>query len=251
MKQPTQPTPNEHPASAADPTTGTERKVVLLTGATRGIGKSIAEDLSGDHDLILAASSEESAEKLRSTYPAAQVFVANLADVESLESALSGLALDRLDALVPCAGVTGHDPVRETTPEQWQRLFRINLFSIAELVRCLLPALHRAQGIVIAINSGAGHFSGKGFGPYAASKFALRALTDSLREEERGRIRVSSIHPGKVDSDMQREIQALRGNEYNAAQFIRPETIARAVRFALETSEESMTEEITIRPVQQ
>ncbi|WCZ37076.1 3-oxoacyl-[acyl-carrier-protein] reductase FabG [Corynebacterium heidelbergense] len=224
--------------------------MVLITGATRGIGRSIAENLSGDYDLILAASSEKSAEKLRHTHPKAVVFVADLAEVNSLESILGQLSLERLDAVVPCAGVTGHRPVHDTTPEQWQRLFSINLFSVAELVRCLLPALRRAQGSVIAINSGAGHFSGEGFGPYAASKFALRALTDSLREEERGRVRVSSIHPGKVDSDMQREIQSLRGNEYNAERFIRPETIAKAVRFALETSQESMTEEITIRPVQ-
>ena len=133
----------------------------------------------------------------------------------------------------------------------YKRQFDINLFAVAELTRQLLGALQAAHGTVVTINSGAGYRSSVGFGPYATTKFALRAYTDALREEQRGKIRVSSIHPGKVDSDMQRQIQTHRGvaeADYDETQFLRPESVAKAVRLAIDATDDAMVESLTIRP---
>lgn len=228
-----------------------DRKIALITGGTRGIGLAIARELQDDYHLIIGGSSE-SAHDVAAQFPSAQGFVANLADTDGIAAAVVELGLESLDVLVHSAGVVAHDPVTETTPKQWKHAFDINLFAVAELTRQLLGALQAAHGTVVTINSGAGYRSSVGFGPYATTKFALRAYTDALREEQRGKIRVSSIHPGKVDSDMQREIQTHRGvaeADYDETQFLRPESVAKAVRLAIDATDDAMVEALTIRPV--
>ncbi|MGJ4092499.1 SDR family oxidoreductase [Corynebacterium macclintockiae] len=228
-----------------------DRKIALITGGTRGIGLAIARELQDDYHLIIGGSSE-SAHDVAAQFPSAQGFVADLANTDGIAAAVVELGLESLDVLVHSAGVVAHDPVTETTPEQWKHAFGINLFAVAELTRHLLGALQAAHGTVVTINSGAGYRSSVGFGPYATTKFALRAYTDALREEQRGKIRVSSIHPGKVDSDMQREIQTHRGvaeADYDETQFLRPESVAKAVRLAIDATDDAMVEALTIRPV--
>lgn len=227
-----------------------DRKTALITGGTRGIGLAIARELQDDYHLIIGGSSEK-AHDVAAQFPSAQGFVANLADTEGIGAAVAELGLERLDVLVHSAGVVAHDPVTETTPEQWKHAFDINLFAVAELTRQLLGALQAAHGTVVTINSGAGFRSSVGFGPYATTKFALRAYTDALREEQRDKIRVSSIHPGKVDSDMQRQIQTHRGvaeADYDETQYLRPESVAKAVRLAIDATDDAMVESLTIRP---
>ena len=202
-------------------------------------------------DSLIIGGSSEKAHNIAAQFPSAQGFVADLADTEGIGAAVAELGLERLDVLVHSAGVVAHDPVTETTPQQWKHAFDINLFAVAELTRQLLGALQAAHGTVVTINSGAGYRSSVGFGPYATTKFALRAYTDALREEQRGKIRVSSIHPGKVDSDMQRQIQTHRGvaeADYDETQFLRPESVAKAVRLAIDATDDAMVESLTIRP---
>ena len=153
-----------------------DRKIALITGGTRGIGLAIARELQDDYHLIIGGSSEK-AHDVASQFPSAQGFVANLADTEGIGTAVAELGLDSLDVLVHSAGVVAHDPVTETTPKQWKHAFDINLFAVAELTRQLLGALQAAHGTVVTINSGAGYRSSVGFGPYATTKFALRALS--------------------------------------------------------------------------
>lgn len=225
--------------------------LALVTGASRGIGRAIAEDLARDHRLILCCSSEKSAAGLREAFPHARVIAADLSDPAGLSSIFSQDAIpERLDLLVHSAGVTGHEPIGEAPLEMWRKVLDVNVIAVAELTRLLLPALRAAKGMVVAINSGAGHNSGPGYGPYAASKFALKAITDALREEERGVVRVSSIHPGKVDSDMQRELQAHAGNEdYDPMVYVQPEDIVAAVRLATQMTDAACMETVSVRPV--
>ncbi len=227
-----------------------DRKIALITGGTRGIGLAIARELQDDYHLIIGGSSE-SAHDVAAQFPSAQGFVADLANTDGIAAAVVELGLESLDVLVHSAGVAAHDPVTETTPKQWKHAFDINLFAVAELTRQLLGALQAAHGTVVTINSGAGYRSSVGFGPYATTKFALRAYTDALREEQRGKIRVSSIHPGKVDSDMQRQIQTHRGvaeADYDETQYLRPESVAKAVRLAIDATDDATVEALTIRP---
>lgn len=113
-------------------------------------------------------------------------------------------------------------------------MLEINVIAVADLTRLVLPLLRASHGDVIMINSGSGFLrTPASGGVYAASKYALRALTHALREEERGIVRVTSIHPGRVDTDMQVELQAQAGRPYNAAEHLRPQSVAVTVRAAL------------------
>ena len=133
----------------------------------------------------------------------------------------------RLDVLVHSAGVEQGTTVADTPRAVWEQLFATNVFAVAELTRLALPALRAARGIVVPINSGSGFHSGPGGGVYAASKFALRAFADALREEERANgLRVSSVHPGRTDSDMQRQLVAKLGESYDTDYYLAPEDVA-------------------------
>ncbi|MDN6478379.1 SDR family oxidoreductase [Corynebacterium variabile] len=209
--------------------------VALVTGGSRGIGAAVVADLARTHRVISWSSKD-----------------ADLSDPASIADAVDRLrneGLERLDVLVHSAGLAWDTPVQSTDWEGWERMFRVNVFGVAELTRLLLPALRAAGGTLVTINSGSGHRSAPTMSQYCSTKFALRAFTDALREEERGRVRVSSVHPGRVDTEMQVALQEGRGNtDYDGSLYVRPESVAAAVRFAVDTTEESIIEEITVRP---
>ena len=225
-------------------------KKVLVTGAPRGIGRAIAEELGRDHHIIVGGRRREAVEKVVSELPAASPFVVDLADEEATAAAVS--QLDSLDVLVNSAGVSAASPgeLAAQTREEWRRVLEINVVAVADLTRLVLPLLRTSHGDIVMINSGSGFLrTPAGGGVYAASKYALRALTNALREEERGVVRVTSIHPGRVDTDMQVELQAQAGRPYDASEHLRPQSVAVTVRAALEASPEAMIEELSVRPV--
>lgn len=236
--------------------TAPSRPVVLVTGASRGIGRAIAADLAADHDLILAGRDQAALDALAAELDGAgtvRTLAADLTDEAALSGALDGLGLlaegTRLDAVVHSAGILVSGAVADLTAEDWTRSFAVNVTAVATLTRLLLPALRAARGTVVTINSGSGWNSGAGGGAYSASKFALRAFTDALRLEEREHgVRVSSVHPGRVDTDMQRELRAFEQGEYQAEDYLRPDSVAAAVRLVLTATEEACVEVVSVRP---
>jgi len=112
-----------------------------------------------------------------------------------------------------------------------------------------LPALRRARGQVVFINSGAGRAVSPAMASYSASKFALRAFADSLRSDE-PELRVTTIYPGRTDSDMQRELVAFEGGKYNPANFLKPETVAATVANVVATPPDGHVHEVVLRPAQ-
>lgn len=226
------------------------RPVVLITGASRGIGRAIAAELAGDHHLLLGGRDRQALEQLAGELPSAEPFVADLADPASLAAAVQVLDLTGgLAGVVHSAGILVSGTVEELTAEDWTRSLTLNVTAVAELTRLLLPALREARGTVVTINSGSGYTSGAGGGAYSASKFALRALTDALRAEEKEHgVRVSSVHPGRTATDMQRELRSYEGGEYQEGDYMRPETVAATVGLALRLPADAAIDSLSVRP---
>lgn len=228
------------------------RPVVLVTGGSRGIGRAVALRLAATHHVLVGGRTVESVEPVVAELRAlpggsADGFVADLDDAAATEAAVAGV--ERLDVLVHSAGIGMSRDVAEASREQWRQVLETNVVAVADLTRMLLPRLRESRGQVVTMNSGSGFNSGPGGGLYSASKFALRAFTDALREEVRGTVRVSSIHPGRVDTDMQVDLQSQMGRPYVAEEHLRPESVAEAVALTVLASEEAMVETVSIRPV--
>jgi NADP-dependent 3-hydroxy acid dehydrogenase YdfG len=225
--------------------TSTPKPTALITGASRGLGAAIARELAPSHDLLLGARTADALKDILSELPGATGWPVELTDYSALAEAVS--PIKRLNVLVHNAGVADLDTIAESSVQQWRHTLEANLIAVAELTRLLLPALRAANGHVVLINSGAGLRANAGWASYAASKFGLRAFGDALRLEESA-LRVTSIHPGRIDTDMQREVIAGEGREYRPEEFLTPETVAITVRNAVETPRDGHPTEIVLRP---
>ena len=218
----------------------------LLTGAGGGIGSAIATALAPTHTLLLAGRPSDRldavAERLGAT-----TFPLDLTDAGEIESACE--IVDELDVLVHNAGVSIPGHVAESSVDEWRATFAVNVFGPVELTLALLPALRRARGQVVFINSGAGRNAMPGMASYSASKFALRAFADSLRSDE-PQLRVTTIYPGRTDTEMQRELVEFEGGEYDPAKFLKPETVAATVANVVATPRDGHVHEVMLRPAQ-
>jgi NADP-dependent 3-hydroxy acid dehydrogenase YdfG len=216
----------------------------LITGASGGIGAAIATALAPTHTLLLAgrpsARLDGVAERLGAT-----TFPLDLTDTDSIESSCE--VIDELDVLVHNAGVSVPGHVDESHVDEWRATFAVNVFGAVALTLTLLPALRQAGGRVVFINSGSGRTVSPGMASYSASKFALRAFADSLRQDEPSLL-VTSVYPGRVDTEMQRELVAYEGGDYDPATFLRPETVAQVVAQVVATPRDGHVHEVVIRP---
>jgi len=223
------------------------RPVALVTGSTRGVGAATARALSATHDLLLGGRDTDALRALAAELPGATPWAAELTDDHAMAQATASIT--RLDVLVHAAGVARVATLESTSAQQWRATMDVNVVAVAELTRLLLPALRAARGHVVLINSGAGLRANPGWGAYAASKFALRALADTLRaEEEANGIRVTSVHPGRIDTDMQRQVRADEGGAYDASQYLTAQTVAGAVLTAIQAPADAHLTEVVLRP---
>lgn len=219
------------------------RPVALVTGGSRGIGRAICHELGRSHHVLVGGTRQASVAEVVAALDSAAAFVADLTDADATARACAGV--DRLDVLVHSAGIFA---AGGSVREQWRQVLELNVVAVVDLTERLLEPLRASRGMVVAINSGSGHRAGPGDGLYPASKFALRAWTDALRGREMGRVRVTSIHPGRVDTDMQQAVVAARGEAYDAGRYLRADAVAAAVRLAVDTDPRGQIDELTIRP---
>jgi NAD(P)-dependent dehydrogenase (short-subunit alcohol dehydrogenase family) len=216
----------------------------LVTGASSGIGRALAERLRdrGD-DLVLIG---RDAARLRD-FPDAEVIEVDLADAAAVEA----VRVDGpLDAVIHSAGVVDLSPVGSFDTEQWSAQLAVNLTAPAILTRTLLPLLRESEGTIVFVNSSAGLAASPEWSAYAASKFGLRALADSLRAEEVDHgVRVTTVFPSRTATPMQEKVHEQEGATYDASKRIPPETVADTILHVLDLPAGTTIPEVSVRPV--
>ncbi|WP_282876510.1 SDR family oxidoreductase [Pseudomonas peli] len=238
-------------------------KVVIITGASSGLGEATARDLAEKGArVVLAARRKDKLDALvAELVNAGGQAVAYQTDVTSQDDvkALIQGAIDtfgRLDVLVNNAGLMAIAPLSEGRVDEWDRMIDINIKGLLYGVAAALPVFQQQNsGHFINIASVAGL---KVFSPggtvYSGTKFAVRAISEGLRHEVGGRIRTTTIEPGAVDSELK------FGSSHQASrdfvvdfyqQAIPADSVARAIAFAIEQPADVDINEIVLRPTVQ
>lgn len=233
-------------------------KVVLVTGASSGIGEATARELAAaGASVVLGARRLDRLERLKAEIEAAggRVAIARL-DVTSREDVRAFVAhaqeaFGRVDVIVNNAGVMPLSPLSALKVEEWDQMIDVNIRGVLNGVAAVLPIMEaQGHGQVVNIASTAGHQVVPTAAVYCATKFAVRALSEGLRQET-DKIRVSIVSPGVTTSELAETIShaetAAFIDEYRR-NAIPAEAIARAVRFAIEQPEDVDVSEILVRP---
>lgn len=215
----------------------------VVTGPTRGIGREVVRVLAG-HTLVLVGRDEAALAELAGSLSDATFVVADLAAPDSLPAA--GWP-ERIDGVVHSAGIAGRHTVVDTDPETYQRMFTLNVVAVAELTRRLLPGLRAAGGTVVVVNSGQGLRVSGDSAAYAASKHALRAYADALRASE-PEVRVSSVYPGRVATEMQVALRAQENAPYEPDRYLAPTTVAGVIVGALQLPPDAVLTDVQLTP---
>lgn len=181
-------------------TPATDRRVWLITGATSGFGRSLAEEILRRGDIVVGAGRTTSRlDDLKDAYPDQLIPVALDVTDTARDAAVVGETVERhgrLDVLVNGAGRTQVGALEETTEAEMRYLFDLHYFGPAALTKAALPHMRRqGSGWVVQFSSVGGQFTAPGFGAYCATKFALEGLTQTLSEEV-PQVRFLIVEPG-------------------------------------------------------
>ena len=219
------------------------RKVALVTGASRGIGKAIALEL-GQHNIVLGtATSEAGTEKISAYLAEAGIsgkgYCLDVSSEESIE-AMSKQIQEEFGAvaiLVNNAGITRDNILMRMKAEEWDQVINTNLSSIFRMTKAIVRGMTKARwGRIISISSVVGSSGNIGQSNYAAAKAGLEGFSRALAMEVGSRgITVNTVAPGFIDTDMTRELseeqtQALLG-KIPLGRYGMPEEIAAVVAF--------------------
>lgn len=184
--------------------------VTIITGPSSGIGRAAAREFArAGARIVLASRNEASLRELQreiADYPAEVLVVPTDVTRDDQVSSLMRTTLDRfgrIDILICNAGVGLYSPVRDLPDDALRRVFEVNFFGVVRCVQASLPSmLERRSGLIQVISSIIGKRAVPGYAGYCATKFALGALTESLRVELEGSgVHVQTIYPGLTETN--------------------------------------------------
>lgn len=233
-------------------------KVVLVTGASSGIGAGIARELVGTGArLVLGARRlgrlETLAEEIRAR--GGEVLVRGLdvtdrADVAAFAET-ARQSFGRVDVMVNNAGIMPLSPMAALKVEEWERMVDVNIKGVLYGIAAVLPEMvERRSGQIINISSIGGLSVVPTAAVYCATKYAVRAISDGLRQEH-DTVRVTCVYPGVVESELADTItdpDAAEAMRSYRAIALTPDAIGRAVRYAIEQPDDVDVSDIVVRP---
>jgi NADP-dependent 3-hydroxy acid dehydrogenase YdfG len=234
-----------------------ENQVAVVTGASSGIGRAIALELA-DHGASLCLVGRQ-VETLRSVANAVKdqpsqihCYQADLAVDHEVDAVAAAILRDvqSVDILVHSAGVIRLGSLEAATADELDSHYRTNLRAPYVLTQQLLPALKKSQGQVVFVNSSAALTAKANVSQYAASKHALKAIADSLREEVNpAGVRILSLFLGRTASPMQAAVHAMEARTYQPELLMQPEDVAAVVVHALSLPRSVEITDISMRPL--
>lgn len=209
----------------------------LVTGASSGIGAATVGALvrAGWNVLATGRDRDRLSAVAQPLGERVETVVADLTDETDLARLVASATVAPLHALVHAAGVIALGPLSDAEPGDVEWQWRVNVLAPVRLSQALVPSLRESAGHLLFVNSGAGRRANAGWGAYAASKFALRAVADAWRAEESSHgVRVTSVYPGRTDTPMQRAVFAAEGRSYDASGTVPASVVAEAIVQALD-----------------
>jgi len=226
------------------------KQTIVITGASRGIGKSIAKKLLlRGEKIVMLSRNIDAMEKIAAEHPNQAVpYQVDLSDLESLEKVMAQLCSDipKIDCVIHNAGSGLFGNIEELDFQEWQKQLDLNLNAAVFITQKLLPQMKlRKSGQLIFINSIAAGKVFSGGSAYGVSKAGLKMFADTLREELRPfHIGVSSVFPAATATSW------WDSSSFPKEEMMKPESIANAVGFILDQSFPAVVEEMTLRRVQ-
>ncbi|NVK43675.1 MAG: 3-oxoacyl-ACP reductase FabG [Oceanospirillaceae bacterium] len=188
-----------------------EGKVALVTGATRGIGKAIAQELGRQGALIVGTATSESGAEAISAYLAeagikGRGLVLNVADADSIEQTIKAVQdeFGAVEILVNNAGITRDNILMRMKEDEWDAVLNTNLTSIYRVAKACLRGMTKARwGRIISVSSVVASMGNAGQSNYAAAKAGMEGFTRALAREVGSRnITVNCVAPGFIETDM-------------------------------------------------
>ncbi len=239
-----------------------KNKVVIVTGASSGLGEATARRLANNGaKLMLAARREDrlkelvaDIEKNGGTAKYQVTDVTNRSEVEALAKATKE-AYGSIDVLINNAGLMPLSPLAANKIDEWEQMVDVNIKGVLYGISAVMPVmLEQESGHIINLSSVAGHKVFAGGTVYCATKFAVKAISEGIRMESDGKIRSTNISPGAVDTELTSTIShdetaQMAEQLYGVA--IDADAIARAITYAIEQPGDVDINEIIIRPTKQ
>lgn len=238
--------------------TATVSKVVLITGASSGIGEATARHLvQQGHRVVLGARRTERLEALAAALRAEggevayrALDVTRLADVQGFV-AHAEATFGPVDVIINNAGVMPLSPLNALKIDEWDRMIDVNVRGVLHGIAAVLPGMEaRRSGHVINVSSIGGHAVSPTAAVYCATKYAVRAISDGLRQET-DTIRVTVVSPGVVESELADTISdpgAREAMKTFRRVALQPEAIARAIAYAIAQPDDVDVSELIVRP---
>ncbi len=232
-------------------------RVAVVTGASGGIGSSIALGLAAEGMRLCLLGRDEArlqavVQRAESGRPAIRCYKADLTREQDLSAVAEAVGRDvpQVDVLVHAAACIDRGEIESTPVASLERQYLTNVRGPYVLTQKLLPRLRERGGQVVFINSTAGLDARGKLGAYAATKHALKALADSLRDEVNAAgVRVLTLFLGRTATAMQKALCEWEGRPYRPELLLQPEDVAAAVTFCLRLPRTAEVTEMRIRPL--